>query len=152
MATCKDCIHNSVCELWRREEGQDAKFYDETEDGKCGCFKDKSRFVELPCKVGNTLWIIVDKIKVPLEARVRSMVIGNNTIDFNCAVKGYFALTVNDEDFGETVFFTREEAEAEMQKRMPEPTTVPDNSEHCVCCGDVIPEGRQVCPKCEKGN
>ena len=22
-------------------------------------------------------------------------------------------------------------------------------AEHCVSCGDVIPEGRQVCPKCE---
>ena len=21
----------------------------------------------------------------------------------------------------------------------------------CVCCGDIIPEGRQVCPACEKG-
>lgn len=21
----------------------------------------------------------------------------------------------------------------------------------CVCCGEVIPEGRQVCPKCESG-
>ena len=24
-----------------------------------------------------------------------------------------------------------------------------DNSEHCVCCGKDIPEGRQVCPQCE---
>lgn len=21
----------------------------------------------------------------------------------------------------------------------------------CVCCGEIIPEGRMVCPKCEKG-
>ena len=21
----------------------------------------------------------------------------------------------------------------------------------CVCCGDIIPEGRQVCPACEAG-
>lgn len=20
----------------------------------------------------------------------------------------------------------------------------------CVCCGEIIPEGRQVCPRCEK--
>lgn len=26
--------------------------------------------------------------------------------------------------------------------------TMPDNT--CVCCGDVIPEGRQVCQICEK--
>lgn len=26
-----------------------------------------------------------------------------------------------------------------------------NNVEHCVCCGAVIPEGRQVCKKCEYG-
>ncbi len=25
-----------------------------------------------------------------------------------------------------------------------------DNADRCVCCGDVIPEGRQVCPGCER--
>ena len=25
-----------------------------------------------------------------------------------------------------------------------------DNAEHCVYCGDVIPEGRMICPTCEK--
>lgn len=24
-----------------------------------------------------------------------------------------------------------------------------DNAEHCICCGEVIPEERQVCPQCE---
>lgn len=48
MATCKDCIHNCVCSLWRREEGQDAKFYAETEDGKCEHFADESRYIEIP--------------------------------------------------------------------------------------------------------
>ena len=24
------------------------------------------------------------------------------------------------------------------------------NENRCVCCGDIIPEGRQVCIKCEK--
>lgn len=23
-----------------------------------------------------------------------------------------------------------------------------ENAEHCVCCGAIIPEGRQVCPEC----
>ena len=26
------------------------------------------------------------------------------------------------------------------------------NENRCVCCGDLIPEGRQVCPKCEDKN
>lgn len=25
------------------------------------------------------------------------------------------------------------------------------NTETCVSCGEIIPEGRQVCPKCETG-
>ncbi len=25
-------------------------------------------------------------------------------------------------------------------------------TERCVCCGEIIPEGRQVCRKCEKGS
>ena len=24
--------------------------------------------------------------------------------------------------------------------------------DRCVCCGEIIPEGRQVCPKCEVKN
>lgn len=24
------------------------------------------------------------------------------------------------------------------------------SDERCVCCGEQVPEGRQVCPKCEK--
>ena len=26
------------------------------------------------------------------------------------------------------------------------------NDNTCVCCGAYVPEGRQVCPECEKGN
>lgn len=24
--------------------------------------------------------------------------------------------------------------------------------DRCVCCGEYVPEGRQVCPNCEKGS
>lgn len=35
---------------------------------------------------------------------------------------------------------------------MPETdANIGDNADRCVCCGDVIPEGRQVCPGCEGG-
>ena len=29
------------------------------------------------------------------------------------------------------------------------PRTV-DNVDRCICCGEIIPEGRQVCPGCER--
>lgn len=27
---------------------------------------------------------------------------------------------------------------------------MPD-ADRCVCCGEIVPEGRQVCPQCERG-
>ena len=42
--TCKDCIHYAVCKFM---------------DGEiCNHFKGKSRFIELPCKVGDSLFYI----------------------------------------------------------------------------------------------
>lgn len=42
--TCKDCVHYEVCRYWGNEG--------ETEEGLPDCpdFKDKSRFIELPCR------------------------------------------------------------------------------------------------------
>jgi hypothetical protein len=34
--------------------------------------------------------------------------------------------------------------------RYEEREDVTTMAERCVCCGDIIPEGRQVCPACEK--
>lgn len=43
MATCKDCLHYEVCKAIENE-------LDMIPPSQCGCFKDKSRFIELPCK------------------------------------------------------------------------------------------------------
>lgn len=45
MASCKDCIHEKVCNYFDgdlNEEGAE----------KCVYFKDCNKFVELPCKAG----------------------------------------------------------------------------------------------------
>ena len=37
--------------------------------------------------------------------------------------------------------------------RYPQPPKMKQNSlnqDTCVCCGEVVPEGRMVCPNCEK--
>lgn len=114
MVTCKDCIHYDVCDIWRREEGMDAKFYAETEDGKCEHFADKSRFVELPCKIGDKVYLISSSRgkKVISPREVEGV--------------GYFGnqewLITTTEDWegwwlGKTVFLAREEAEAELNRR-----------------------------------
>lgn len=34
---CKDCVHNSVCSLWRRTQGLDASFYTEKQEKPGDC-------------------------------------------------------------------------------------------------------------------
>lgn len=74
----------------------------------------------------------------------------------------YGAFTVNGESLEECI---RSEVEKRCPKKdgtvqfpscgMDKPYSkqmaIADNADRCVCCGDVIPEGRQVCPKCERG-
>lgn len=113
MKTCKDCIHNSVCSLWRREEGQDAKFYAETEDGECEHFKDKSRFVELPCKVGDTAYWISRRYG-------KCEVIPREVDSVECHSNGRWRITSTEdwlgEWLGETVFLTPADAEKEIER------------------------------------
>lgn len=28
---------------------------------------------------------------------------------------------------------------------------LPSRADRCVCCGEIVPEGRMVCPSCERG-
>lgn len=34
------------------------------------------------------------------------------------------------------------------RKKLEQISMTQENAEHCVCCGAIVPEGRQVCPKC----
>lgn len=58
MATCKDCIHYDVCEYTDRYIPlSDGKYCNSTNVEKIGCpFIDKSKIIELPCKVGDKVW------------------------------------------------------------------------------------------------
>ena len=50
MPTCKDCLHLGVCEKYKRTD-----HLEELKDG-CIFFKDRSKFIELPCKVGDIVY------------------------------------------------------------------------------------------------
>ena len=106
MANCKDCIHYNVCcELmaqlhWKPE--------------LCRSFKDRNRFVELPCKVGDTIYEITERkrngkwSKVIVPRFVGGIEIGSG--GFMTVISGT-TITVFLSNLGETVFLTREEAE-----------------------------------------
>ena len=63
--TCKDCLHYEVCGRCIPSD-LDIDVFDFCRDGRtdeihdieerCNCFKDKSEWVHLPCKVGDTLY------------------------------------------------------------------------------------------------
>ena len=52
--TCKDCVHYEVCKIVH-SNGDDRVL----ENSPCKHFKNKANFVELPCKVGDTVYKIV---------------------------------------------------------------------------------------------
>ena len=116
MATCKDCLHVEIC--------KDHLCHGFTADG-CQHFKDRSHFVELPCKVGDTVYRIdkggyypkyepfVQKLTVT-EISWKHEKYGTKDLGFAIIANG---IRYKFSSIGKTVFLTREEAEAELARR-----------------------------------
>lgn len=95
MASCKDCMHEKVCNYFDgdlNEEGAE----------KCVCFKDLNRFVELPCKVGDTVYQ-TDGIRI-YENKIERIIFDTNNIGFD------------ETSIGKSIFLTREEAEKALKE------------------------------------
>lgn len=114
---CEKCVHNEVCKYG---ENRSNGLYCTGE--KCRHFKPKSRFVELPCEVGQTVWII-DEVEddfyaepYPLDVKVLKILITQNGIaldlDLPLGMRLYTWAVV-----GENVFLSREEAEKALAER-----------------------------------
>ena len=87
---CKKCIHYPVCKAVSND----------TID--CNHFKDKSRIVELPCKVGDKVYQ-ADSERV-YESTVTKIIFDTNSIAFD------------ERAIGESIFLTRELAEEALRK------------------------------------
>lgn len=117
--TCKDCISYDVCkyhaEQWKAD-GYKVKFDTSLEAEKeCKAFKDKSRYIELPCKVGDMVYYIpfgnyIIQYKV---ARISIEPFAEIGMSFFC----YGGITFDMRDIGKTAFFTREKAEKALAER-----------------------------------
>lgn len=61
MATCKECVHVDVCRFKDLPAPLSDSYVRESEciEKRCGDFKDRSRFVELPCKLGDVIFYTV---------------------------------------------------------------------------------------------
>ncbi len=110
MASCKGCKCVDICYKYR-DICAGRKTYNEyfDDDVTCSDFIDRTRFVELPCKVGDTVYVIenneiiedfVDQIGIGYYCD------GENIYQMDgIKTDWYFS------DIGKTVFLTREEAE-----------------------------------------
>lgn len=102
--TCKDCCHYVPCfsggkSIWGEVE--------QTEDDHCPHFADSSRFIELPCKVGDIVYQIgasANGIKI-YEAKIKRIIYCTDSIDFD------------ERTIGNSVFLTRAEAEKALKER-----------------------------------
>lgn len=118
MPTCKECIHFVMCDEVPTKLADD-----------CDFFKDCSLFVELPCKVGETVYMITQQTERVGRKKVTNNVIIEFCVDnFRIGDAGYPSAALCDNEnvwhygimpemFGTIVFFTRKEAEQALKER-----------------------------------
>lgn len=116
--TCEECLSYGACLVFCTETVL-------RNHGICEHFKDRSRFVELPCKVGDTVYRIDKSGCYPkYEPFVQELTVteiswkhekyGNKDLGFAIIANG---IRYKFSSIGKTVFLNREEAEAELARR-----------------------------------
>ncbi len=118
--TCKDnCLHYKVCKAisWQ------LPFCNPKE---CDCFDDKSKYTELPCKVGDTVYHYCKEVCAILPYFIERIVIdydvdnsnGYWTFEGMCSEDDELidAIDFTTDDIGKTVFLTKSEAEQKLKE------------------------------------
>lgn len=118
--TCKKCYHCDVCS----EKDGTTNFYGKEfacndVEKRCQYFKDKSRIVELPCKIGDKVYYLSIKRYIPLTHKMAEA----EVLDYNinrygiCGVKirplnsdYIFEMSID------KIFLTKEEAEEKLKE------------------------------------
>lgn len=110
MTICKKCLHGVVC------------LASDVRTLVCNQFKDSSRYIELPCKVGDVVYYVMDLGLVHgqvLESKVLRIEIQDEMRFYAKTVKHYRYnyLWFDSADLGKTVFLSREDAENALKER-----------------------------------
>lgn len=115
--TCENCIHFDVCDALAKND------IPKVSPSLCGCYKDNSRYIELPCKVGDAVWIVYtprypanpsDKGKWFMrEDGVQRLIYGAKGVSIETWNMG----TMSAKEIGKKIFFTKEEAEKALAER-----------------------------------
>jgi hypothetical protein len=120
MATCKECIHYDICLIRDELSDDESKVVSVLE---CEHFKDRSQFVELPCKAGDTIFLIIESSDI-LEYKVFyiSILCGEVYDEIEIVLdRNYHRIKYTkgrfEYELGKTIFFTEEEAEQALKER-----------------------------------
>ena len=128
MSKCENCIHYDVCTLVMAKAKhlteQTVRKYLNEGNACTDHFKDKSLFVELPCKVGDTVYYLNTQYHMALyrntiyEAKVARIVATSLGVALVIHIRDESGCCeIPDvKDFGKTVFLTKEEAEAKLKE------------------------------------
>lgn len=106
MATCKDCLHVEACSSILSGFDVDIEFFSK-QISVCKNFKDRSRFVELPCKVG-------DEIFCTTMGKIYQGIVGRIELDD----EGFAIIATDGYCFDSSIcYHTQEEAEQALKER-----------------------------------
>lgn len=100
---CKGCLKADVCKH-KANLDKDPIIGKSVE--QCECFKDKSKSVDLPCKVGDVVYAVSKCNNKIFSKKVVEILLKEDN-GYVYTEPCYFIF----EDFGKVVFLTREEAE-----------------------------------------
>lgn len=110
---CKNCEHYFLCANDITNTYEDCKNKNDVEK-RCLYFKDKSTKLDLPCKVGDTVYCLqsyFDDVKRCSKTKIKSRTVDYIPDLFECDGMIYTFL-----DLGKTVFLTKEQAEKALEE------------------------------------
>lgn len=119
MPTCKNCVHVEVCRdfvlsiMSDEEEKQEARknlslLENKMNVDECSFFKDRSKFIELPCKLGDKVFYF-DTAGGIYEQAIFQSIYGGTGLKLD------FDVMFDSELIGKKFFLSREEAERELK-------------------------------------
>lgn len=108
MPKCENCYHYDIC-IFHGASGCE----------RCMQYKDKSLIVELPCKVGDTVWIIFGEDEIIKDFEILNIITSRDRITLTFTNESCFTIWNGycDDYFGKSIFLTREEAEKALRER-----------------------------------
>lgn len=120
--TCKECLYYEVCEHFNN--GDAAELAENAVETKCPIFKDGSRYIETPCKVGDTVYTVVFRSEYIHSAKVVGFHLGKfptlngqKRKEYLVCYSSCYLRHIDIAQIGKTAFFTREEAEKALAER-----------------------------------